>query len=118
MDTSRLDYLKKRRAKELHNVKNQIRPSSVAGQKKVTDEEILYAFDQLKRGKRERWKKRFGPDAPTPFVGCRREEIQKAVKFYYEVEYSDSGFRNRLKKLVEQGSITKFRMDTYLVYYE
>lgn len=90
----------------------------MAGQTKATDEEILYAFDQLKRAKREQWKKRFGPDGPSPFVGCRREEIQKAVKFYYDVEYSDSGFRNRLKKLVEQGSMTKFRIDTQIVYYE
>lgn len=84
---------------------------------KASDEEILYALDQLKRAKREAWKKRFGPDTP-PFVGCRREEIQRALKFYYNVEYSDSGFRSRLKKLVERGSITKFRMDTHLVYYE
>lgn len=102
MDTSRLDSLE---------------PFDMS-KPKVTDEEILDAFNKLKEEKRKQWKARFGPDGPPAYVGCRREEIQDKVQELCGVVYSSSGFRNRLKKLVNQGSITKYRMYQRIVYYE
>lgn len=100
MDTSRLDNL------------GQLKMA------KITDDKILEAIEQCKRQKRKQWEQRFGPESGTPFVGCRRAELQELVQKLYSVTYSDSGFRNRLKSLTEQGAIEKFRLFKRIVYYE
>lgn len=59
---------------------------------------------------------RFGPD-DSPFLGFRRETIQNQLKEDYDISYSDGGFRNRLKRLVEEGLLDKFRLFERVTFY-
>jgi len=84
------------------------------GHKKVTDDEILYAIARLNRRLKEKMYHR-GFDNFNP--GHRRHTIQKEVFYLTGQTYSDSGFRNRLKKLVADEVLHKERISEYVTMY-
>lgn len=86
------------------------------GHSKATDEMILDTLAILKQLRDREWREQFGPDL-TPFAGFRREEIQRALSFYKDTQYSDGGMRGRLKKMVEDGLLQKFRISERTVFY-
>lgn len=83
---------------------------------KVTVDQILASFEKLKKRRINEFYNRFGDTHAVP-LDFRREDIQRQVRLDHGVEYSDSGFRNRLKKLCEQGLLHKWRLDDHIVFY-
>lgn len=77
------------------------------GRKKIEDHQIMNAVDELSAEKQFAWERRFGDLSGYPDQH-RRVEIQDMVKRLFEVEMSASGFRSRLKKLVEKGELEKW----------
>lgn len=75
---------------------------------KVTDAAILREIKILDQNVRKDFEARGFQEGFNP--GHRREVIQARVCLEHDVTYSDGGFRNRLKKLVKQGVLRKFRI--------
>jgi len=86
------------------------------GSEKASDKDILEVVRNLKLMKAEEWEARFGPDS-SPFKGVRRAEIQDGLEVYKGIQYSVGGMRSRLKKMVENGLLEKFRISERIVFY-
>lgn len=86
------------------------------GRKKISDTDLLKLIDRLKEAKRVEWENRFGYDI-TAFTGLQRSEIQQGLKQFKNIEYSAGGMRGRLKALVKNRKLEKFRIGGNTVYY-
>jgi hypothetical protein len=78
------------------------------GKKKIEDHQIMNAVEELSAKKQELWRKRFGDLDGYPDQH-RREEIQSMVDRLFDIQMSKSGFRSRLKKLVEKGELNQWK---------
>lgn len=80
------------------------------GKKKVTDDEIICAINELHRRSNIDWENRFGDPSSAPAM-FRREDIQDICQIMFEFEMSSSGFRSRLKNLVAENHLLIFRIN-------
>lgn len=83
---------------------------------KATDEQIVASIKKLEVKTKVRGYEQYGDENAIP-LEFQREDIQEQVKDDYGIEYSDSGFRNRLKKMVSEGKVGKWRAFPYTVFY-
>lgn len=83
---------------------------------KLTDTQILMAINKLNLDVLEEFRARGFGDNFNP--GHRREVIQETVCALFNVEYTDSGFRNRLGRMVDLGTLRKFRLGEHITYYK
>lgn len=83
---------------------------------KATNQQIVCSIEKLEKQRINEFYQRFGDKKIVP-LDFTRQEIQDMLASEFGIEYSSSGFRNRLKSMVADGMLNRWRVSPRTVFY-